>query len=347
MKRIAGSVGIACVMMTGRLAAQQPAPPPQVKVGGVVYAQYLYQLGDTAAHGNNFDVTRAYVNVTGALGEKVGVRVTSDLYRVADGSLALRLKYAYATYTPKGSPLTFKLGEMQTPWLDYEETLWDYRMQGTTPLDRAGYLTSSDLGVGVDGSWSGDAINMQVGLYNGEGYSKTPGDQRKDVAGRVSARLLATDDGSRTGGVRVTAFSQYGTPTGGGVRQRYVGQVSYRSKLLTLAGEGAILRDRLDNPPAPALPDPATRKGRLLSAFGVLRVPNQPFAIIARVDDLDPDTDAANNRQTRLIGGVSWQASPNLRLLADIDHVSYEGGAPSPAAYATRTQGLVQAQVTF
>src|SRR5574338_549044 len=294
MKRIAGSVGIACVMMTGRLAAQQPAPPPQVKVGGVVYAQYLYQLGDTAAHGNNFDVTRAYVNVTGALGEKVGVRVTSDLYRVADGSLALRLKYAYATYTPKGSPLTFKLGEMQTPWLDYEETLWDYRMQGTTPLDRAGYLTSSDLGVGVDGSWSGDAINMQVGLYNGEGYSKTPGDQRKDVAGRVSARLLATDDGSRTGGVRVTAFGQYGTPTGGG-----------------------------------------------------LRVTNQPFAIIARVDDLDPDTDAANNRQTRLIGGVSWQASPNLRLLADIDHVSYEGGAPSPAAYATRTQGLVQAQVTF
>jgi hypothetical protein len=65
------------------------------------------------------------------------------------------------------------------------------------------------------------------------------------------------------------------------------------------------------------------------------------------VDDVDPDTDIANNRQTRLIGGVAWQVSPALRLLADIDHLVYEGGVPSPAAQAVRTQGLLQAQVVF
>ena len=123
--------------------------------------------------------------------------------------------------------------------------------------------------------------------------------------------------------------------------------LSYRSKLFTLAGEAAITRDRLDAPPAPAVPDLATRAGRILSAFGVLRIPRQPISVIARVDDVDPDTDVADNRQTRVIGGVAWQVSPALRLLADVDHLAYEGGAPNAAAQAARTQGLLQAQVIF
>jgi hypothetical protein len=340
-------VGLSALLLAVATPALAQQPDSRIKVGGVIYAQYLYQFGDTAAHGNNFDVTRAYVNVTGTLGRHVGMRVTSDLHRVEDGSLDLRLKYAYATWAPSGGPLTLKLGQMQTPWLDYEETVWDYRMQGTTVLDRAGYLTSSDFGIGADGSWGGDAVTAQAGLYNGEGYNKAPGDRRKDVAGRVSVRMLQTDDDSRTGGVRLAAFGQYGTPTGGGVRQRLVGMLSYRSALLTLAAEGALTRDRLDAPAAPALADSATRRGRILSAFGVLRIPRQPVSIIARVDDVDPDTDASDNRQTRLIGGVAWQVSPALRLLADIDHLIYEGGVPSPAAQATRTQGLLQAQVVF
>lgn len=345
MRRIEHVVLGGLLAIAAPVAAQEAGP--QVKVGGVVYAQYLYQLSDSAAHGNNFDVTRAYVNVTGALGHDVGMRVTSDLHRTDDDSLDLRLKYAYVTFAPGSGPVTLKLGQMQTPWLDYEETVWDYRMQGTTVLDRAGYLTSSDFGLGADGSWNGDAVTAQVGVYNGEGYSKAPGDQRKDVAGRLSVRLLPTDDGSRTGGLRLAAFGQYGTPTGGGLRRRAVGMLSYRSKLFTLAGEAAITRDRLDAPPAPAVPDLATRAGRILSAFGVLRIPRQPISVIARVDDVDPDTDVADNRQTRVIGGVAWQVSPALRLLADVDHVTYEGGAPTPAAEATRTQGLLQAQVIF
>ena len=49
-----------------KTAATQAAPAPSpITVSGVVYAQYLYQLKDTANHINNFDVTRAYVNVLG------------------------------------------------------------------------------------------------------------------------------------------------------------------------------------------------------------------------------------------------------------------------------------------
>ena len=188
----------------GTAAAQgTPPPTPTVTVGGVVYAQYLYQLKDTANHVNNFDITRSYINVIGKFPSGLATRVTADIYRNTDGSLAFRLKYAYAAFTPEGSALTFKLGEIHTPWLDWEEALWDYRMQGQMAMERAGYLSSSDFGAGVDGNWKKDFVNMQVGIYNGENYNQAPGDQRKDAMGRVSVRLLETDDGSRVGGLRL------------------------------------------------------------------------------------------------------------------------------------------------
>jgi hypothetical protein len=332
-------------MLPAVAAAQEKAP--QVKVGGVVYAQYLYQLADEADGANNFDVTRAYINVTGSLGGGFATRVTGDIYRVDDGSLAYRLKYAYGTYTPDGSPVTFKLGQMQTPWIEFEEILWDYRMQGTIAVDRNRYLTSSDFGAGVDGSWGSNRVAAQAGIYNGEGYNRDPGDKGKDLMGRLSVRLLPTDDPGRTGGLRLSGYGQTGSPTGGGIRQRALGMLSFQSKLVTLAGEYAVTRDRRDDPPAPALPDPATVNGRVITAFGVLRVPRSPVSVIGRVDVVDPDTDGADDRQTRYIGGVAYQVTPNLRLLADIDHLSYEGGAPSPEAAAARSQALVQASYSF
>jgi hypothetical protein len=329
--------------------AAQAAPPPQVSVTGVVYAGFVYQLKDTANHVNGFDVTRAYINVLGRFSGAVSTRVTADIQRVGagDNSLRYRLKYAYFGYTPQHSPLTFKLGQIHTPFIDWEEALWDYRMQGQMAMERGdlvlprAYISSSDFGLGVDGKWGPDRINMQVGLYNGENYNGGTGDQRKDLMGRVSVRVMDTDDSSRVGGLRLTAYGQYGKPTSGGTRSRLLGMVSYKSRQITLAGEYAITKDSVT---APALPEVS---GGVVSVFGVYRVPNSKVAVLARVDLTDPNTDLGNNRQTRFIGGASYQLSPNLRLLADLDMVSYQGGTPTPALEATRSQALFQAQFTF
>jgi hypothetical protein len=356
---------VAAVAATGSLAtAQQPTPPagapapssapapatptPPITVSGVVYAQYLYQLKDTANHVNNFDVTRAYVNVIGKFAGGVATRVTADIYRNADNSLAYRLKYAYFGYTPLRSALTFKLGQIHTPWLDWEEALWDYRMQGQMALERGGYLSSSDFGAGIDGAWHHELVNMQVGVYNGENYNRAPGDKRKDLMGRASVRVMPTDDASRVGGLRLTAYGHTGKPTGGGVRQRAIGMASYRSKMLTLAAEYARTWDRSDAPAAPALPNAATIHGEVWSVFGVVNIPNTKAALIGRVDITDPNRDVADNRQTRFIAGASYQLNRNVRLLADVDNVGFEGPGPlAPAVYATKTQGLFQAQFTF
>ena len=328
-------LGLASLAGATALEAQAPT----VTVGGVAYAQYAYQLKDTANHLNNFDVTRAYLNVIGKFAYGIGTRVTPDIYRNTDGSLAYRLKYAYATWTPNDgkSPLTFKLGQIHTPWLDWEEHLWDYRMQGQMALERAGFMSSADFGAGIDGMFGFDRFNFQVGVYNGENYNKAPGDQRKDLMGRASLRILGSDEGGRDGGLRLTGYAQYGKPTGGGARQRYIGMLSYRSKVLTLAAEGAATKDSVTNPVS------AEKKGRMVSLFGVLRVPKTKLQLIARLDAFDPNTDVDNDRTNRFIAGVAYQLSGNLRVLADIDHVD----RTTPALEALRSQALFQVMFTF
>jgi hypothetical protein len=337
--------GLALLAATVLGPARAEAQAPTVTVSGVGYAQFYYNMKDTAGagHSNNFDVTRAYINVNGKFAYGISTRVTPDIYRVADGSLAYRLKYAFVAWQPEKSAFTFKLGMNNTPFVDFEERLWDYRMQGTIALDRNGYLSSSDIGFLVDGNWGFDKVTFSGGIQNGENYNRTPGDKRKDVVGRLSVRLLGTDEGGPTGGVRLTGYAGYGTPSGGGTRQRYVGLASYRSKLLTLAAELAATKDSVVTTPATAL-----RKGRVVTAFGVLRVPpSYKFQIIARVDAVDPSTNTDNDRQTRIIAGIAYQVSPNLRVLADIDHVSYQGGVTTPANEAIRSQALFQIQFVF
>jgi len=347
--RLAGLLAVVGSLVGVRAVRAQGTPPttPSVTVGGVAYAQYLYQFKDTASHVNNFDVTRAYVNVIGKFSGGLATRVTADVYRNTDGSLAYRLKYAYAAFTPEHSALTFKLGQIHTPWLDWEEAMWDYRMQGQMAMERGGFVSSSDFGLGVDGSWKKERVNAQVGIYNGENYNHAPGDQRKDAMGRVSVRVLDTDDATRVGGLRLTGYGQVGKPTGGGTRERYLGMVSYKSKMLTLAGEYARTRDRQEAPAPPATPSTTTIDGEVLSFFGVFKIPQSKAALIGRVDVTDPDKDVSDNRQTRFIAGVSYQLTPALRLLADVDNVAFQSDVVAPTLYATKTQGLFQAQFVF
>lgn len=318
----------------------QGASAQGVTANGVVYSQFQYQLADSANHASAFDVKRAYLDFKKTWDGGIQTRVTADLYRDANGSLNYRLKYAYFAWTPEDSPLTLKFGQIHTPWLDWEEGLWEYRMQGTMPLERAGYITSSDLGAGVDGAWGQQKFNMQFVVMNGEGYHGAEGDQHKDVAMRGSLRLLSSDDGGSRGGLRITGMAHVGATIGGGTRNRMVGMLSYKSKLYTLAGQAG----RVTNSATSAAPDV---KADVMSIYGVAKVPDSKVSFLARLDRTDPNVDAANDKQTRFIGGVSYQLSPQVRVLLDLDHVSYEGGPPSAAAAAQRSTLLFQTQFVF
>jgi len=331
---VAALCALSLVALPASAQSQNPQAP-QVTVGGLVYGQYLYQLKDSLGAGNQnqFSIQRAYLNILGRFGGGITTRLTTDIAPTGAGNQQIRLKYAFLGWTPTNSKLTYKFGLVQTPYIDFEETLWDYRMQGPIAVDRNGYMSSSDFGAGVDGRWNNEGVNAQFLFFNGEGYSGGTGDNHKDAGLRVSGRLSKTNDASRTGGLRLTGYAGVGKATGGADRNRYIGTVSYKSQRLTVAGEFVSTKD-----------DAIT--GSILSAFGVYHFSGSKAAAIGRVDLLDPDTDTPDNKQTRVITGLSYQVQSNFRVLADVDLLSFEGGA-TPAQDAIRNRALLQMQFTF
>ena len=327
------AVGALCAFGAPSTLGAQAAQAPQVSVTGVVYTQYQYSDAQIAAK-STFDMTRAYVNVLGRFSNGITTRVTADILPNPAGNQNFRLKYAYAAWTPARSSLTYKLGMIHTPFVDWEEELWDYRMQGAIAVDRnpvggISTMTAADIGVGVDGHWNGERINGQLTIVNGEGYSGGTGDFRKDVQARVSVRVQPTNDNSRVGGLRVTGYAGNGKANGGADRNRYLGMLSYRTRQYTVAGEFVSVKN-------------AAVTGSIISAFGVYHLaPPSKIAVIGRVDVFDPNTNTANNKSTRIIGGASYQLSPNVRLLADLDRLSFESGV------AAVNQFLFQAQFVF
>jgi hypothetical protein len=346
---------LATAILLPALALGAPAARAQVAVSGVIYAQWSAQL-DSLSPANNFDVTRAYVNVIAKFTGGFSTRITTDVYRDTDstagGRLVGRLRFAYGTWNPSGSPLTIRFGLTQTLWEDFEDQLWDYRMQGVDVMDRSGYTSPADFGLAADGNFGGELLDVSAMAFDGEGYGKSPGDQHKDFAARASLRLLGTDDATRVGGLRVTGYAQLGTPSGGGTRNRFIALASYRSKHLTLAGEYVATRDSL------AGTANSLKNGRILEGFGVLHVGASPLALMGLVAVIDPTTctsylagtncppAAQHDARTVVIAGVSYQLTPSFRLLLDVDRTTYQTPASGSAPRST-TLALFQTQFVY
>jgi hypothetical protein len=342
--RITRWSGAALALLVAAALAPQAARAQDVKVSGVSYAQWMAELnsGPDSTHLNSFDVTRAYVNVRGSFGGGVSTRITTDLYRDANGSYNIRLKYAYVGWTPKNSPVTLLFGQVQTPWLDYEEGLWGYRMQGPMALDRNHYLNSSDIGFAMSGNIQKHLFDFYVGAYNGEGYHHGEADRHKDVMARASVRLLESDDTGSRGGLRLTAYGQLGAPTSGGKRNRAIGQLSYKSKLVTLATSIAATADSTTSA------GPGDVHGVVASTYGVLNVPNSDVSFIGRMDLINPNKDVSGDKRTEWIFGMAYRISPNLRILGDWDYIHYETTpADYSAAKAAASKALFQMEFTF
>src|SRR5436309_14854032 len=116
-----------------------PDDTPSIKIGVTIFTDYTYLKEPimTDSDGNkinnaSFDVSRAYINVTGNISHNVSFRVTPDICRLKtsgatsnlDGSLTYRLKYAYGQFNldekwNKGSWVRF--GAHHTPYVDWIE----------------------------------------------------------------------------------------------------------------------------------------------------------------------------------------------------------------------------------
>jgi hypothetical protein len=345
---ILGRVEVARAQVTPAEGYTPPDDTPTVKVGGTIYADYTYQLFPTSKdadgnviHPNAFNITRAYINVTGNISHWVSFRITPDVVRVGtitgsdgkpvslpglSGTLTYRLKYAYGQinfddFAPKGSWL--RLGMQQTPYVDFEENVYRYRFQGTVFVDREGFLTSSDLAASVHVMFPENYGDVHVGVYNGEGYTAPEANDQKAIQGRLTIRPAPGIPILK--GLRLTGFYDHDHYVRDARKDRGVVELTFEHPYLNLGA--SLLKAKDQN--ASALKPEVVAEG-----YSVWATPRTPIGIEAllRYDYLRPVQGTAQ-RKDRMIGGIAYwfpvQKGVAAALLLDYEQVRYRNFSPA------------------
>ncbi|MDA8165914.1 MAG: hypothetical protein M0017_12890 [Desulfobacteraceae bacterium] len=185
-----------------------------IKIEGLGYIDYSAgnhgAAGDKQSSYNDFTLQRGYLGVTKEITPWLGARVTTDITRLASGDIETRIKYLYAYAKPKNvgflTDMTAEFGQGHIPWLDFEEHVNPFRLQGTMPIERAGVLNSADVGISLQGFFGGKLADAKArtgngayagrygswhfGVYNGAGYHADDKNGNKPIEGRLTLRPL-------------------------------------------------------------------------------------------------------------------------------------------------------------
>lgn len=180
---------------------------------GQFYFSYERIFNDEGVD-NSFDIRRGYITFKKEISPRVNIRFTQDVSvdgeGDGEGNIELRLKYALVQI--KGDDVGFltnpniEVGVVRRPWLDFEQSINDYRAQESMFLDQNGILSSADYGLtlntllggevdqefqdNVQSSNPGRYGSASIGVYNGGGYAALEKNNNKMIEGRLSLRPL-------------------------------------------------------------------------------------------------------------------------------------------------------------
>ena len=382
--KLTPTILVAVLLAPIALLAQQPAdttkpaaPPPAATVSipvdfsGVIYANFQYR-GDAGAakSTNKFDLERAYLTFRMPAGDRASIRITADVFQQATPpndafyrGWVVRAKYAYLQYdylkSATGWNGLVRGGLLHNVVIDHVESFWP-RWISQSPVERAGFFSSSDAGVATQLSFPNKFGELYATIVNGPGYTSRETDRFKDYAARLS---LTPFSGSSNKVIKTFALT--GWTYVGAVGSQFVaggpGQVGTVGSSLprTRAGIFAGVRDprlsiggewdtRKDAREAGANTVLAPRveidsTGRLIAGF-VTTKPFQllndkstfPLGVIARWDRFKPNT-ATDAYINTVIGGLTWDLNKKTALSLDYQEQTPHSGA---IAAATKTYFL-------
>jgi len=358
------------------LAAQQPtndttkpaSPPPAapaavsvpVDFSGVIYANFQYR-GDKgfAKSTNKFDVERAYLTFRMPAGDRASIRITADVFQQTTApqdafyrGWVIRAKYAYLQYDLIKSATwnaNLRGGLLHNVVIDHIEQFWP-RWLSQSPVERAGFFSSSDAGVAATLSFPNKLGEIYTTVVNGPGYTSRETDRFKDYAARLTLTPLSSWDNKVLKTFALSGWTYVGAVgsqfANGGAAQ--VGTVGI-SMPRTRAGVFAGLRDprltagvewdtRKDasETGANTLTSPRVEvdsTGRLIAGFMTAK-PFQlindkstfPLGLVARWDRFKPNTSTDGYINT-VIGGLTWDLNKKSAISLDYQEQTPHSGA--------------------
>jgi hypothetical protein len=309
---------------------------------------FLAHVNESHADGttfNDFRLKRGYMTFTRSLSECFSVRVTQDISvdKEGDGrgNMEIRLKYGYLRMKlPDMGLLTSPLiegGMVHRPWLDFEQKVNRYRVQGKMYAERVDVLSSADygltfmtlLGGKLDGDtqkkigkhYPGRLGSLAFGVYNGGGYDAIEENQNKLVEARLSLRPLADKlPGLQAHAVVANGAGNSAASPDFNLLMTSVSWDSRDTRVLAsvFTGTGNLSGDALD-----VNGDSIDRDG--WSLFCETKVPmTKNIHVFGRYDILDEGQDA-DWAERIMNAGLSWDIRPGVLLLFDWEKDEVDG----------------------
>ncbi len=265
------------------------------------------QANTNSSNANGVRLSRAYLVVMDRINDKFSGKFTLDeAYSdptASNGRGNVFVKYLYGIYTPVKN-MAIRFGLTETPWIPYEEGLWEYRFVSETAPDYEGFMPSSDLGLAVVGSLFDKLIDYHVMVSNGEGYQSQQNGRGYAGAARIALNvkpfifnIFGMDENMHNG------IPDYNP-------KRAIAMLVYSNSLLRVAGEWMWADDHI----TPADQGKAKfNHGYGYEFWGFLRIPGEKkLRIFARYLDMKPNGNDSNLPVSGKIAPTVSLGSSNL-----------------------------------
>ena len=284
---------------------------------------------------SKFQLKRGYINIKKTINDRFLVRYTQDITIDKEGgdagNVETRMKYLFIKMkVPKIKFITqsyFEVGLVHRPWLDYEQKINEFRVQGKMFIERHKIINSADFGISYIGllggeidkdyqkkvskAYPGKYGSFSFGVYNGGGYSAPENNQNKTLEGRLSLRPLpellpgvqlsyayaygkanTVEDNAdfKMNIVALSTESQYHTF----YAQYYFGEGGYKNNFVTEDG--------------------ISYQNNAYSVFGEFKIPKTSFSVFSRYDYFESDRPDFNFN-TILGGGLAYRFLRNKVVL--------------------------------
>jgi hypothetical protein len=349
-------VSLIAILATTPAWADTFEPPA---LSGTVFAYYGYDLtsqDESYREGaNEFEVDRVYVNVIGAVTDKLHYRVTADVgrdtytyytYELVEespgvwtlvptphtrrGNLGFFAKYAYFDVRDVIPQHSIYGGIEKTPWAPYEQEIWGWRVIRRVAFHDRGYGTTSDLGFGVGGEFGNGLIDHHLTYTNGAGYNNPEGGlSGKAVEYRFSLFPLISNEAwaglSINAVARLDNLGQKVAPDAAkNPVTIYGGLLGLKHEYVSF-GAGYFMRSTgEDNETAGTV----KVDGNVMTAYatGHIRVSEgMTLHPLVRYDMYEPNKDNADDERTLIIGGVGLKFfDDNFALIPNYQTESYK-----------------------
>jgi hypothetical protein len=291
---------------------------------------------------NQFTLKRGYITFKHGFSEKLSVRFTQDITLDQEGmdkgNVEMRLKYCYLNQKMNDFLIftdpAFEFGLVHRPWIDFEEKINLFRVQGTMFLERIHMMNSADFGATFSSLIGGklddgylDAVNSKVpgkfgsfsiGIYNGGGYHALEFNKNKTVEGRITLRPFP----GTLPGFQISYNTIYGKGNTSSNPDFVLNScfLSYERKHLTITSQYYDARGNSSGSFSDSLGNAYGNSG--YSIFGRIQIPQTKWSFFGRYDVFH-NAELSISDSNCYIAGIAYNFFQENKLVLDVDY--FEG----------------------